>query len=237
MLKPPEMMRSLLRPHRVCSSHREQRIGAGRRCGSSRRGKPRERGVVATPVAGENVGAFEVALRQCRRRRPAGLGDQAIARKRRAETATARLASQAPWWEPGTASGYHAANQGHLVGEVLRRITGTPLKQFVAEEIAGPLGADFQIGAPEVDGGVAPVVPPPPLPIDFAALPKDSPIVRTFTGPVLNAATPTLPAGAGQTWARSTVMATPGQSLACCRCWPAAERSGGCGSGHRRRSS
>ncbi len=105
------------------------------------------------------------------------------------ETATARLAAQAPWWEPGTASGYHAANQGHLVGEVLRRITGTPLKQFVAEEIAGPLGADFQIGAREADWErIAPVVPPPPLPIDFAALPQDSPIVRTFTGPVLNAA-------------------------------------------------
>ena len=40
------------------------------------------------------------------------------------EAATAQLAAQAPWWEPGTASGYHAQNQGHLVGEVIRRITG-----------------------------------------------------------------------------------------------------------------
>ena len=39
------------------------------------------------------------------------------------EPATERLASQAPWWEPGTASGYHSKNQGHLVGEVIRRIT------------------------------------------------------------------------------------------------------------------
>ena len=29
------------------------------------------------------------------------------------DTSTARLAAQAPWWEPGTASGYHANNQGH----------------------------------------------------------------------------------------------------------------------------
>ena len=39
------------------------------------------------------------------------------------ETSTERLALQRPWWEPGTASGYHANNQGHLVGEVIRRIT------------------------------------------------------------------------------------------------------------------
>lgn len=29
---------------------------------------------------------------------------------------TSRLAAQAPWWEPGTASGYHASNFGHLIG-------------------------------------------------------------------------------------------------------------------------
>ena len=85
------------------------------------------------------------------------------------EQATSRMAAQAPWWEPGTASGYHALNHGHLVGEIVRRITGQSLKQFVAEEIAGPLGADFQIGAAESDWGrIAPVVPPPPLPIDLA---------------------------------------------------------------------
>ncbi|MDT7798520.1 MAG: hypothetical protein QOI78_1953 [Actinomycetota bacterium] len=55
------------------------------------------------------------------------------------ETSTARMAAQAPWWAPGTASGYHAANFGHLVGEVVRRVSGKPLKAFVAEEIAGPL--------------------------------------------------------------------------------------------------
>jgi CubicO group peptidase (beta-lactamase class C family) len=103
--------------------------------------------------------------------------------------ATARLAAQAPWWEPGTASGYHANNQGHLVGELVRRTDGRPLKQFVAEELAGPLGADFQIGAAERDWGrIADVVPPPPLPFDLAALPPDSPVVRTFTGPAADAA-------------------------------------------------
>src|SRR5215471_6793278 len=100
-------------------------------------------------------------------------------------TATSRFAAQAPWWEPGTASGYHALNYGHLVGEIVRRVSGKTLKRFVAEEIAGPLGADFQIGAAESDWGrIAPVVPPPPLPIDLEALGLDSPAVKTFTGPV-----------------------------------------------------
>jgi CubicO group peptidase (beta-lactamase class C family) len=106
------------------------------------------------------------------------------------EKSTARFASQAPWWPPGTASGYHALNYGHLVGEVLRRITGTTLKQFVAAEIAGPLGADFQIGAAESDWDrIADVVPPPPLPFDLAAIGPDSPAVKTLTGPFVAAET------------------------------------------------
>ena len=104
------------------------------------------------------------------------------------DKSTARFASQAPWWQPGTASGYHALNFGHLIGEVVRRITGRSLKQFVAEEIAGPLGADFQIGAAESDWArIANVVPPPPLPFDLATLDPESPMVRTFTGPVVDA--------------------------------------------------
>jgi CubicO group peptidase (beta-lactamase class C family) len=114
------------------------------------------------------------------------------------DKSTARFAAQAPWWEPGTASGYHALNYGHLVGEVLRRITGKSLKQFVAEEIAGPLGADFQIGAVESDWDrISPVVPPPPLPFDFAALPADSPTVRTLTGPLAEASNANTPAWRG----------------------------------------
>lgn len=105
------------------------------------------------------------------------------------ETATARLAAQAPWWEPGTASGYHAQNQGHLLGEIIRRTSGRTLTQLVAEEIAGPLGVDLQIGATERDDDrVAEIVPPPPLPMGLSQVPADSPMVRTFTGPVASAA-------------------------------------------------
>lgn len=62
---------------------------------------------------------------------------------------TALLAAQAPWWEPGTRSGYHGLTQGYLIGELVSRITGKSLGQFLRDEIAGPLDADFYIGAPD----------------------------------------------------------------------------------------
>ena len=103
------------------------------------------------------------------------------------EKATAMLAEQEPWWKPGTASGYHALNQGHLVGEVIRRIDGRGLKQFFAEEIAGPLDADFTIGSPPQNHTrIANVVPPPPLPIPEDIDPE-SVMIKTFTGPAPDA--------------------------------------------------
>ena len=97
------------------------------------------------------------------------------------DKSTRQLARQAPWWEPGTASGYHAVTSGHLVGEIVRRITGKTLKQFVREEIAEPLDADFQIGArPQDDGRIAELIPPPPLDVPLDAVPEDHPMRKTF---------------------------------------------------------
>jgi CubicO group peptidase (beta-lactamase class C family) len=76
---------------------------------------------------------------------------------------TSLLAAQAPYWEPGTACGYHAITQGYLVGEVVRRITGRSLGTVFRQEIAEPLGADFHIGLPaSEDARVAELIPPPP---------------------------------------------------------------------------
>ncbi|MFI9596225.1 serine hydrolase domain-containing protein [Nonomuraea sp. NPDC052265] len=61
----------------------------------------------------------------------------------------ARLAGQRPLWEPGTAHGYHALTYGFLVGEVVRRVTGKSVGELVAAEIAGPLGLDLWVGAPD----------------------------------------------------------------------------------------
>ena len=124
--------------------------------------------------------------------------------------ATSRMAAQAPWWPPGTASGYHALNFGHLVGEVVGRISGKTLKQFVAEEIAGPLGADFQIGAAESDWHrISDVIPPPPLPFDFTALDPDSPAVKTLTGPLVPAEVANTPG-----WRRADIGAANGHANA-----------------------
>lgn len=79
------------------------------------------------------------------------------------DKATALLAAQAPYWEPGTASGYHALTQGYLVGEVVRRITGRSLGTVFRQEIAEPLGADFHIGlSASEDSRVAELIPIPP---------------------------------------------------------------------------
>ncbi|MBV9813581.1 MAG: beta-lactamase family protein, partial [Acetobacteraceae bacterium] len=59
---------------------------------------------------------------------------------------TEALAAQAPLWEPGTQAGYHIHNQGFLLSEITRRVTGKTIAQYFRDEIAIPLGLDYQIG-------------------------------------------------------------------------------------------
>ena len=95
-----------------------------------------------------------------------------------------RLARQAPWWEPGTQSGYHAITQGYLLGEVVRRVTGVSLGTFFRTELAEPLGADFHIGTgPDHDDRVALVIPP------STGLESTTSVgERTFVNPAITAA-------------------------------------------------
>ena len=79
-----------------------------------------------------------------------------------------------PLWEPGTQNGYHAVNFGWLVGELVRRIDGRPIGQFISEEIAEPLECDGMfVGTPasehhrvaylhhpEINSGAANLLPP-----------------------------------------------------------------------------
>ena len=123
------------------------------------------------------------------------------------DKATSLLARQAPWWEPGTASGYHALTQGYLVGEVVRRVTGQSLGTFFAKEVAGPLGADFYIGLPEEhDRRVAAVIPPPPLDIDPD---PTSVAARTLANPALRAEASWEP-----NWRRAEIPAAKGHGNA-----------------------
>jgi CubicO group peptidase (beta-lactamase class C family) len=56
------------------------------------------------------------------------------------------LAVQEPQWEPGTAHGESALFYGHLVGELVRRVDGRHVGQFLSEEICGPRELDFYFG-------------------------------------------------------------------------------------------
>ena len=98
------------------------------------------------------------------------------------------LARQAPWWEPGSASGYHALTQGHLIGEVVRRVTGKTLGQFFQSDIAHPLGADFYIGTPEAHfARIGELIPPTAGLAEQTGGDADSISARTFKNPAANA--------------------------------------------------
>jgi CubicO group peptidase (beta-lactamase class C family) len=126
------------------------------------------------------------------------------------ELCTERLAAQAPWWEPGTGSGYHAVTQGYLIGEILRRITGESMGQWFAREVAKPLDADFHIGLPESeDHRVSNVIPPPPL--DIAALQGQVSelLAKTFMNPTIDATY-----AHQEWWRRAEIPAANGQGNA-----------------------
>ncbi|WP_019969786.1 serine hydrolase domain-containing protein [Mycobacterium sp. 141] len=61
----------------------------------------------------------------------------------------AHIAKAEPWWEPGTAQGYHMVTFGFILGELVRRVTGRSLGQYLRTEIAEPLGIDVHIGLPK----------------------------------------------------------------------------------------
>jgi CubicO group peptidase (beta-lactamase class C family) len=67
------------------------------------------------------------------------------------DLAATALAAQAPAWEPGTDHGYHAQTYSWLTGELVRRVTGRSIGEWIATEIAGPLGLDLWVGLPEAE--------------------------------------------------------------------------------------
>jgi CubicO group peptidase (beta-lactamase class C family) len=62
---------------------------------------------------------------------------------------TSALAAEAPWWEAGTAHGYHAVSFGWLVGEVVRCIAGKSLGAYLRDTFCGPLDLDLHVGLAE----------------------------------------------------------------------------------------
>ena len=91
------------------------------------------------------------------------------------EHMTDALARAKPAYEPGTSVGYHVMTFGWLVGELVRRISGTPLEEFLQTEIAEPLGLDgLYLGCP------------PEQRHRMAALEPMSPALTYWTGPLGN---------------------------------------------------
>ena len=62
-----------------------------------------------------------------------------------------RIAEAQPWWRPGAAQGYHMVSFGFILGEVVRRVTGRSLGEYLRKEIAEPLGIDVHIGLPRTE--------------------------------------------------------------------------------------
>lgn len=126
------------------------------------------------------------------------------------DAATALLAEQEPWWEPGHASGYHTISQGHLVGELVRRISGRTLGTFFADEVAKPIGADFHIGTPaSADDRIAGMIAPESSGIDYSQIPADSIVRKALLNPVVS-----LAAVASPTWRRAEIGAANGHGNA-----------------------
>ena len=66
------------------------------------------------------------------------------------ERMTGALAATEPWWEPGTRHAYHTNTYGHLIGEVVRRVSGERCGRRLAA-VTGPLGADVYVGVPAAE--------------------------------------------------------------------------------------
>jgi CubicO group peptidase (beta-lactamase class C family) len=123
------------------------------------------------------------------------------------------LAAETPWWLPGKTCGYHAVTFGHLVGELVRRITGRTLGRFFRDEVAGPLGADFHIGlAASEDHRVAEMIPP--TADDAAAGPRAAIDPESMLGKVMS--NPPIAPGLANTpaWRRAEIPAANGHGNA-----------------------
>ena len=73
------------------------------------------------------------------------------------------LEQQAPFWTPGAKHGYHSVTFGFLIGEVVRRVSGISIGEYLREHVAKPLGLDFHVGLPaSEDARTADVIPADP---------------------------------------------------------------------------
>lgn len=98
----------------------------------------------------------------------------------------AALAGQKTRWTPGEKTAYHPITYGYLAGEIVRRVSGHSVGEFLQKELAMPLEADFFIGLePALDRRVATTLAPKNL-IDPSALPSLEETRLSVTNPMLD---------------------------------------------------
>lgn len=86
---------------------------------------------------------------------------------------------QEPAWPVETKGAYNTINIGFLTGEVVRRVTGQRIQDFVQENICRPLGATYYLGVPESElGRIADLTPNPTAGVRAAARDPDAPMAR-----------------------------------------------------------
>lgn len=121
---------------------------------------------------------------------------------------TARLAAQAPMWPAGEKNSYHAMTFGFLAGELIRRVSGESVGDFLRNHVAGPLGAEIFIGLPDsLEPRVAPLIGPlVAAPFDPAMPPE---AMAAVTNPLME---PTLPND--RAWRAAQIPAGNGQATA-----------------------
>ncbi len=81
------------------------------------------------------------------------------------------IADLAPMFPIGERTAYHSLNYGYINGEILRRVDGRPIAQFLQEEICAPLGIDgAYLGVPDSElDRVAVLTDAPPAPAEYDA--------------------------------------------------------------------
>jgi CubicO group peptidase (beta-lactamase class C family) len=81
------------------------------------------------------------------------------------------IAALEPMFPPGERTAYASLNYGHIVGEVLRRADGRHIRQFIQDELCGPLGLDnIFLGVPDESlQRVAVLKDAPPAPPEYDA--------------------------------------------------------------------
>jgi CubicO group peptidase (beta-lactamase class C family) len=85
----------------------------------------------------------------------------------------ARVAGQKPFWEPGTAYGYHAMTMGALLDAEVRAVTGRSVQELYSQLLREPHGLELWMGLPEdLEPRFRPLLPAPgpALSLDPASL-------------------------------------------------------------------